>query len=296
MPITDAHVHLYPPEVDRDPAAWAAARGERHWALLCTRRRRDGRPVQSLPTLAELMQAMEDGGVERALLLGWYWEKADTCGWQNRFYAQCVREHPDRLAACATFHPAAGAAAVLAELRRARDEGLIGLGELSPHSQGYAIDDPAFRTALAFAAECRWPVNLHVTDPDSRPFPGRIETPLSDFARLAAECPNVVFVLAHWGGLLPLRDATIAARDNVFYDTAASPLLYDDGIWARFRAVVSDDRVLFGSDYPLNLYPRVSVAAEMRRLGDEARRGGATARVLHENAAALFFGHLQRPR
>ncbi|HWL17495.1 MAG TPA: amidohydrolase, partial [Opitutus sp.] len=134
--IVDAHVHLYPAEVDRDPAGWAAARGEKHWALLCTRRRRDGRPVQSLPTLDALLRAMDDAHVERAVLLGWYWEKPDTCVWQNRFYADCVRAHPQRLAAFATLHPAAGREQTLAEIRRARDDGLIGLGELSPHSQG----------------------------------------------------------------------------------------------------------------------------------------------------------------
>jgi uncharacterized protein len=294
MGIVDAHVHLYPPEVDRDPAAWAAARGERHWALLCTRRRRDGRPVQSLPTLEALLRAMDTAGVARAVLLGWYWEKPDTCAWQNRFYAACVRAHPDRLAGCATFHPSAGREATLTELRRAHDEGLAGLGELSPHSQGYTIDDPTFHEALALAGELHWPVNLHVTDPESRPFPGKIETPFADFVRVAQEFPRTNFVLAHWGGLLPLREPAVLGLANVFYDTAASPLLYDAGIWSRFGAVVSADRVLFGSDYPLNLYPRVAVEAEMARFAAEAREAGATPAVLSGNAERLFFGARQR--
>lgn len=294
MAVFDAHVHLYPAEVDRDPAAWAAARGERHWAVLCTRRRRDGRPVQSLPTVTALLRAMDEAGIGRALLLGWYWEKADTCAWQNRFFAATTRAHPDRFAACATLHPAAGVEAVRAELRRARDEGLVGLGELSPHSQGYAIDDPAFRAALEFAADHRWPVNLHVTDPDSRPFPGRIETPLEEFARLARDLPATPFVLAHWGGLLPLRDPAVRALANVYYDTAASPLLYHATIWTRFLAVVPRERVLFGSDYPLNLYPRVSVEAEMARFLAEARAGGATDEILGGNAERIFLRPAQR--
>src|SRR5436309_8947275 len=87
--IIDAHVHLYPREVDLDPAGWAARQGERHWAVLCTRKRRDGRPVQTLPTREELLHAMDIAGVARAVLLGWYWESAATCEWQNRFYAEC---------------------------------------------------------------------------------------------------------------------------------------------------------------------------------------------------------------
>lgn len=294
MPVIDAHVHLYPGEVDRDPAGWAAAQGERHWALLCTRRRRDGRPVQSLPTVDALLRAMDEAGTARAILLGWYWEKPETCAWQNRFYAACVRTHPDRLAGCATFHPSAGHAAVMTELRRARDEGLVGLGELSPHSQGFSIDDPVFDAALQLAAEFRWPVNLHVTDPESRPFPGRIDTPFADFVRLARAHPATTFVLAHWGGLLPLRDPSVLQLANVYYDTAASPLMYDAGVWPRFCAIVPAECVLFGSDYPLNLYPRVSVEAEMARFVAEARMAGANDTILGGNADRVFFGSRER--
>jgi predicted TIM-barrel fold metal-dependent hydrolase len=281
--------------VERDPTGWAAAHAEHHWALLCTRRRRDGRPVQSLPTVDATLAAMDAAGIERAILLGWYWESFETCVWQNRFYAECVRAHPDRFSACATFHPRAGEAAVLSELARARDDGLVGLGELSPHSQGFTIGDPVFRSALAWAEQGGWPVNIHVTDPDTRPFPGRIDTPLGEFVRVARECPRLRLVLAHWGAMLPLRDESVRALGNVYYDTAASPLLYDAGVWKRFLAVVPPTQVLFGSDFPLNLYPRVSVAAEMARFAEEARASGAGNAVLYENAAALFLGNGQRP-
>ena len=286
--IVDAHVHLYPAEVDRDPAAWAAAHGEAHWAMLCTRRRRDGRPVQSLPTLAGLLRAMDDAGIGRAVLLGWYWEKPETCAWQNRFHATCVRAHPDRLAACATLHPAVGPEAVLTELRRAREEGLSGVGELSPHSQGYRCDDPAFEAALQLAGELQFPDNLHVTDPASRRYPGWVETPADDFVQLAHRFPATRFILAHWGGMLPVNDARFATLDNVWYDTAASPLVYAADVWSRVLPALGTGRVLFGSDFPLNLYPRVAVEAEMARFLAEARAGGAGDAVLGANAAKLF--------
>jgi predicted TIM-barrel fold metal-dependent hydrolase len=288
MPIVDAHVHLYPAEVDRDPAAWAAATGERHWAVLCTRKRRSGRPVQTLPTVDVLLAAMDAAGVQRAVLLGWYWEKPETCAWQNRFYASIVRAHPDRLSAFATLHPAVGRGAMLDEIRRARGEGLIGLGELSPHSQGYGIDDPAFAAEMALAAELGLPVNLHVTDPDSRPFPGRIETPPADFLVLARRFPQTTFVLAHWGGLLPLREPAFAAAKNIYYDTAASPLLYDPGVWTRATALLGGDRVLFGSDYPLNLYPKLDETPGLDRLVDEARTAGMSAAVMGETAMRVL--------
>ena len=288
--LIDAHVHLYPPEVGRDPVTWAADAGEPHWATLCTRCRPGGRPVQTFPSVDELLREMDAAGVSRAVLLGWYWETPATCAWQNRFYAECVRAHPDRLSAFATVHPAAGRDATLGEIRRSHSEGLIGLGELSPHSQGVPIDDPVLAEVLRLAGELRMPVNLHVTDPASRPYPGRIETPLRDFVRLAGNFPSTNFILAHWGGLLPLTaaGANAATLPNIFYDTAASPLLYGADVWPRALAACGAECVLFGSDFPLNLYPKLDAAPRMARFIAEARAGGAGAAVLGGNAVRLF--------
>ena len=274
MPIIDAHVHLYPPEVNRDPAAWAAAYSETHWAALCTRRRKDvggeGRkPVQLFPTVDELLRDMDSAGIERSILLGWYWEKSESCVTQNRFYTACVRAHPDRLSAFATVHPAAEKTA-LEEVRRARGEGLIGLGELSPHSQHISLADPTWRAILSLAGELRLPVNLHVTDPDSKPFPGRVATPLGDFIALAGEFPATTFILAHWGGGLAF-DCENRSRQNLYFDTAASPLMYGREVWRRAADAVGMERIIFGSDNPLRLYPRTEAGTGLVSFMKEAR-------------------------
>ena len=292
--VIDSHVHLYPEAINRDPAGWAAAHGEPHWAMLCTRRRKDGRAVQGFPSMAELLAEMDRTEVERAVLLGWYWERAETCAAQNAFFAECVRTHPDRLSAFATVQPAAGAAAAVAEMCRAKESGLCGLGELSPHAQGYAVTGPEFGAVLAAAEELKWPVNLHVTDPKGRAYPGRVETPLEDFAALAQKWPAVTFILAHWGGGQPLRTALGGIFENVYYDTAASPLLYGPEFWAPFVTAVGDERVLFGSDYPLNNYPGAGGEAEMGRLLAEVRGCGLSADalsgVLDGNAVKVIRG------
>ena len=138
----------------RQSAGWAAAHGEKHWAELCTRQRKDGKPVQGFPSLDQLLRDMDAAGVNQAVLLGWYWENQATCVEQNKFYAGCVRAHPDRLAAFATLHPTAGPAA-LDEVRRAVGEGLIGLGELSPHSQHFGLDDTIWRQLLKWSSSCQ---------------------------------------------------------------------------------------------------------------------------------------------
>lgn len=282
MRVIDAHVHLYPPEAGREPTAWAAARAENHWAVLCTRRRKDGRLVQGFSTVDELLRDLDVAGVDRAVLLGWYWENHATCVEQNRFYAKCVREYPDRLAAFATLHPTAGDAA-LSEMRWAAEAGFKGFGELSPHSQRVSVDDPQWEKILGLAGELGLPVNLHVTDPQSRPFPGRVDTPLADFVRMAREFSQTKFILAHWGGGLAWDEAVVSLP-NVWFDTAASPLLYGADVWKKAPA----GRVLFGSDYPLILYPALEQAPSLVRILEEAGQANVAGDVLGGTAATLL--------
>lgn len=282
MPIIDSHVHLYPPEANRDPLAWAVMHDEPHWAVLCARRRKDGEAVQGFPSVAQLLRDMDAAGVAKAVLLGWYWEKHESCVLQNKFYADCMRAHPDRLAAFATVQPRAGAVA-FEEACRAMDDGLVGFGELSPHSQHFSLADAVWRQVLALAAEWKVPVNLHVTDPASRKYPGRVDTPLADFIRLAKEFPATNFILAHWGGGLAWSPEA-AALPNVWFDTAASPLLYGPEVWTK----ALNGRVLFGTDYPLILYPKTEAVPEFGGLLKEAKAAGASPAVLGDNAAGLL--------
>jgi predicted TIM-barrel fold metal-dependent hydrolase len=295
MRIIDAHVHLYPPELNRSPAAWAEARGEGHWSMLCTRVRKSGRPVQGFPSVDELLRGMDAAGIERVVLQGWYWEKHDTCVLQNRFYAACIHAHSDRLAAFASFHPAAGSDLVTSEIRRAANEGFRGLGELSPHSQKVPVDDPVWMEAMALAGELELPVNLHVTEPRSKDYPGKVETPLGDFVRWARGFPATKFILAHWGAQLPLDPrlgATATDCANLYFDTAASPLLYDRKVYREMIDAVGVGRVLYGSDHPLDLYPNHGSMPQAGAMLDDVRGADLSipelTAVLGQNVADLL--------
>lgn len=275
--IIDCHVHLYPDAAIADPAGWAAARGEARWAAMVGPRADGGASLQGWANEERLLRDMDAAGVDRAVLLGWYWENEATCAEQNRFFAEVVRRHPDRLEACATLHAAAGVDGVRAELARCRDEGLSGLGELCPPAQGFGYDDPALAAALELAAQWRWPVNLHVTEPAGRAYPGRVETPFMELLALAGRHPAVRFVFAHLGGLLPffeLNRAVAKPLANVWYDTAASPLLYRPEVFPLVAKAIGAERILYGSDYPLRLYPKTQGEPELARFLAEIRGSG----------------------
>lgn len=292
--IIDAHVHLYPSEVSADPARWAAHRHEPLWAALVTPQ--PGRRVQQGWADADrLLRDMDAAGVERAVLLGWYWQRHETCVWHNRIYAECVRAHPDRLSAFATVQAAAGADVAIRELNRARDDGLVGLGELCPWSGGGSALDEDWQAVLAHAVALDWPVNLHVTDPASRLFPGRVVTPLEDVVALARQQPGLRLILAHWGGGLVFHELNAHARQalqNCVYDAAATPLLYDPAIYAAAVRAVGAERILFGSDYPLMVFPREQSEPDLARVLAQVRAAGlddaARAAVLGGNARRML--------
>lgn len=293
--IIDCHVHLYPDAAIADSAGWAAVRGEARWAAMVGPRADGGASLQGWADEARLLRDMDAAGINRAVLLGWYWENAATCAEQNRFLAEVVRRHPDRLEACATLHAAAGSAGVRAELARCRDEGLSGVGELCPPAQGFGYDDPALAAALELAAQWRWPVNLHVTEPAGRAYPGRVETLFMELLALAARHSAVRFVFAHWGGLLPffeLNRAVAKPLANVWYDTAASPLLYRPEVFALVTKAIGAERILYGSDYPLRLYPKTQEEPGFTRFLTEIRGSGLSEAEL----ASVLGGNWQRLR
>lgn len=276
--VIDAHTHRYPPEVFADPAEWARARGENHWAVLVGPRA-DGRPsLQGWAGRDQMLRAMDAAGVARCILLGWYWEKHETCAWHNRWMARWVREDPDRFSAFASVQPRAAKKA-LDDLRRARDEGLCGIGEVFPAAQGFAMKHPGWERALAWAADEKLPVNLHVPEPAGRDYPGYVAAPLGDYQRLARTHPAVTFIFAHWGGLLPMYMLNAEVRRdlrNVYFDTSASPLMYDVRVYRLMTNLAGADRILFGTDYPLRVFPREQREPDFVRPLAEIRQSGLT--------------------
>jgi uncharacterized protein len=294
--VIDAHVHMYPTEVCADPVGWAARHNELHWAELVSAT--EDRPsLQGWADAPTLLADMHGSGIVQAILLGWYWENQESCEQHNRWYSQLAAAHPSQLRWFATIHPGAGQRA-LDEMRRAAAEGACGLGELSPAGQGFSLREPILQRIAQVAIELGWPINFHVNESMGRRRAGRQFDVLDDFQWFAASHPDLRIILAHWGGLAPFFEMNRAVRRdlrNVFYDTAASPLLYDRQIYRAVVDVVGAQKILFGSDYPLLLYPRAERQPGFARLVDEVCSSGLTEEelrlVLHDNARRV----LQKP-
>lgn len=254
--IIDAHTHFFPPELGRDPRAWARERGEPYWVDLVAPL--NHKSIQGWADPQTILRDMDAAGVDQAVLLGWYWQRQETCRWHNQESAQLLKNHPDRFHAFAACNASTPPESVLLVLQEAESMGFSGIGELLPPVQGHDFDAPGMQALLEFAESRNWPINLHVTEPVGHPYPGRQPTPLEPLAELAADNPRNTFIFAHLGGLLPfyaLNPKVAHALGNVFYDTAACPLLYDLKAITLAAKVVGHEKILWGTDYPLRIFP-----------------------------------------
>ena len=98
--------------------------------------------------------------------------------------------------------------------------------------------------------------------------PGNRPTQLNDFVQMARQNRSLSLILAHWGGGLPFFELNPRLRPilrNVLYDTAAGPLLYDPRIFRTAVDLVGPSKILFGSDYPLRLFPREQKIPDLSR-------------------------------
>ena len=276
-----------------NPALWAASQSEVHWGRLVTPGK--GRSsLQGWADINDLLCEMDRAGIEQAVLQGWYWENQETCDFQNKYYASCLRAHPDRISAFATVCPVAGRAALEA-IRRAREDGFLGLGELCPQVQGGSLRDPKWVEAMTLAAECELVVLFHADEQVGRHHLGRVPTPAEDFQWILETCVDLRIILAHFGGGLIFHRLNRGAKmvfDRIWFDTAASPLIYDLAVYAAAISCAAGDRLLFGSDYPLITFPGRSGQPDLVTHLNEIRESGLSQpdlnRILAQNAACLL--------
>jgi predicted TIM-barrel fold metal-dependent hydrolase len=289
--IIDSHIHMYPPSVWADPAKWARQRDEPYWEALVvdtpTRK-----TIQGWVTVEQLIADMDAAGIDRVVMQGIYFRHHETCVAQNNWYIAWCREYSDRLLGFATVQPLAGQSA-LDEIRRAVDHGLTGIGEILPYAQGHSMRDDAFLAVVELAVELDIPLCLHGAEPVGSDYPGRAYTPLQDYVWLAEQYPDLKLILAHLGGLLPFYELNRnikKAMPNVYYDTAAVPLLYRPEVYGLVVEAVGPEKILFGSDYPLLIYPRRTRLPGFTDLLTELRDSGLS----FEQLELVLGGNIQR--
>jgi predicted TIM-barrel fold metal-dependent hydrolase len=270
FPCIDAHVHLHPESLARAIERWFTARG---WI----------NPHSFDPVaVADTLRAR---GVRRFCFFS-YAHKPGMSRELNRWAAAQGARLPEAIA-LGTLHPEDPD---LDEVAREATDDLGLRGFKFHHSvQRFHVDDERLFPIYERAEEAGHVFVLHVgTMPYRDPFTG-----VERFARLLQRFPRLRACVAHMGAFQSDAFLALLARyPHVYLDTTmvmtslATPFVGAD------PAAVSDadllrhqDRVLFGSDFPLTPYDYDEERrwAWERGLGESVRR-----KIFHDNALRFF--------
>jgi len=275
--IIDFHTHITAPEI--------IARRDDYLVRDAWFRDLYANPRARLSSAEDLIGAMDQGGVDQAVVFGFGWRDMDLCRRDNDYVIESVARYPERLLGFAIVNPGAGREAIL-EVERCAAAGLVGVGELMPDGQGYRLDDEKTMAPLVEVALAHDMLLLtHCSEPVGHLYPGKGTVTPDEVIRFARLFPQATLVCAHWGGgtiFYELMPEISRLMCNVYYDTAASLYLYQDDIFS-LAARWAPGKVLFATDYPLLLPKRLIARMRTARMPTATLRrmlGGNAWRVL----------------
>jgi len=234
----------------------------------------------------DLIAEMDASGVDASVTFSFGWTDVGLIEETNSYVIDAMRRYPKRIYGMAVLQPTIGVKAVR-ELERCAQAGMIGLGELMPHGQGYKLSDiTLLAPVMEVVRQYQLLVLSHCSEPVGHAYAGKGDVSLQDIVTFLTAFPDVRFVAAHWGGGLPfyaLMPEIQRITANVWYDTAATVYLYRQNIFPVAANLVGADRILFASDYGL---------LRQRRIIDHIAQSGldqiALKKVLGENAQGLL--------
>ncbi len=276
--LIDFHTHIFPPYI-RDHRERYCARDPWFNELYSN-------PQASMASAEDLIAEMDASGVDISVAFSFGWTDIGLIEETNSYVIDSMRRYPNRIYGMAVLQPTIGIQAVR-ELERCARAGMIGLGELMPHGQGYKLSDiTLLMPVMEVVREHQLLVLSHCSEPVGHPYPGKGNVSLQDIVTFLTAFPDVRFVAAHWGGGLPfyaLMPEIQLITANVWYDTAATVYLYREDIFPIASNLVGADRILFASDYGLLRQRRIIDHIAQSGLDDQAVK-----MVLGGNAQGLL--------
>ena len=279
MRIIDVHTHIF-------PKAFRSKR-EAYFPKEPAFKKLYQSPKSRLIGAKEMLAAMDEHRVQQSVIFGFPWKDATLFKKHNDYISEMVKHYPDRFIGLGCFDPYSKGAAKEAH-RCLQQGGLSGIGELAFYQGG--IDHTALeclQPVMEICKDANLPVLIHTNEPFGHTYPGKTPNTLSQIYQLIDRYPQNKIVLAHWGGGLfffsLLKKEVKERLTHVYFDTAASPYLYDAKVYRIAIDLVGVNKILFGSDFPL--LPPARYLDEMKTAG---LSDAEIQRICGLNAAKLF--------
>ena len=244
--IIDFHTHVFPPRLMEERDAYSK-RDATLGALFAG-------PDGPMATAEELISAMDEAGVDAAVIMGVGWTDVDIAREANDYLLESATRYSGRLIPFCSVNPAWGEEA-LSEIDRCAASGARGVGELHPDTQGFKLGDKFLMDPFMDCVKSRNMVVLtHSSEPVGHTYPGKGTVTPAVLMEFIERYQDVAIVCSHWGGGLPfysLMPEVKRALSNAYFDSAASPFLYRASIYSLVFKAARPGSILFGSDFPL---------------------------------------------
>ncbi|HXF50365.1 MAG TPA: amidohydrolase family protein [Dehalococcoidia bacterium] len=208
----------------------------------------------------------------------------------NDYIADIVRRYPKQFIGFGSVDPWKGRAAVNEAVRCATELGLKGL-KFHPSMQRFYPNDPQFYPLWETAQNLGLIVLLHTGTTGvgvGRPGGGGIKLkytqPIPYIDDIAADFPELKIIMAHpaW----PWQEEQLAIlvhKPNVYMDLSGWSPKYFQPSLVQYANTLIQDKVLFGSDYPVITPERWLRDFEQAGFREEVRQ-----KILFDNAARLL--------
>ena len=238
--------------------------------------------------LDEMLRRMDAAGIERGFLVA---TRAGRLGHPACYHlpyelvARAVKQHPDRFHGMAGLDPYEGMKGVQALERAVEELGFIG-AHFYPHWYELAPDHAKWYPYYAKCCELDVPVQMQVGqsmiyDPS---YPVRsVGRPITLDA-VACDFPELRLVGIHVG--IPWTDEMIAMawkHKHVYIGSDAHSPRYWPESFVRYIDSFGQDKVLFGTDFPVLDFERTRAEIEALGLKPESKR-----KLLRDNALRVY--------
>ena len=258
-PIIDCHTHIYPGKI----AAKAVKSIGDFYDI----------PMDGDGTVESLLRQAKEVGIQKCLALAVAVDAAHVRH-VNDFLIASVSAHPDEMWGFATLHPDMEDPG--AEVERVLRAGMKGI-KLHPDMQHFSLAEA--RTDKLFAA-CAGvcPMMFHTGDSRYHNSNPSLVPPI------LKKYPNLTLICAHFGGYSEWDEAARCLLDtNVYVDTSSTSFRNPPEKVRRLIDAYGEDRVLFGTDFPMWLaQPELDVLLSLG-LSDTALR-----KIFSENILRLL--------
>ena len=276
----DCVVNPITPEIMRLRPEWSTG-------FLSEKMGRDAGLAQGVPH-ERMLEMMDAAGIERAFLIATKTGRLGLPGSWHLPYelvVDAVRRHPGRFYGLAGLDPTEGMEGVRALERSVKEYGFIG-AHMYPHWFELAPDHAKWYPFYAKCVELDVPVQLQVGQSLIYTPEQRLRSVGRPIALDAVACdfPELKLVGIHVG--IPWTDEMIAMawkHPNVYIGSDAHSPKYWPAAFVQYLNTYGQDKVLFGTDFPVLDFARTREEIEALSLREESKT-----KLLRGNALRVY--------